>query len=252
MKSLLVWLLRGKLDEISLSYYDTNSAFDIGPEDRIMATSKKILKVVLTGGPCGGKTSCLGLVKEVFAKKGISVLTVPEVPTLLQNGGCRYPGTSPTRLSQLIEFEAALLRLQRDVEDCFITMASIADDDKRSIVVCDRGLADPMAYCPPDPILWHEIIERSGFSNHMQLLGRYDLVLHLESAALGAEDNYTLENNAARVETVNEARNLDQLVKLAYQGHKNHVIVSNAEVKSFDEKIEVALNHIIQHYEKAV
>ena len=38
-----------------------------------------------------------------------------------------------------------------------------------------------------------------GFEN---LVRRYDLVLHLVTAANGAEKYYTLENNAARSESV--------------------------------------------------
>ena len=41
----------------------------------------KITKVVLTGGPCAGKTTALAKVVEHFSNLGYQVYTVPEVPT---------------------------------------------------------------------------------------------------------------------------------------------------------------------------
>jgi dephospho-CoA kinase len=41
-------------------------------------------KIVLTGGPCAGKTSCLRAIRAEF---GEQVVTVPEVATLLLNNG---------------------------------------------------------------------------------------------------------------------------------------------------------------------
>lgn len=59
------------------------------------------------GGPCGGKSTALKHVTSYFANKGIDVYSVPgtkflssvsdclkEVPTILMQGGCKYPGSS--------------------------------------------------------------------------------------------------------------------------------------------------------------
>ena len=35
---------------------------------------KEITKIVVTGGPCGGKTSAMKHIKEVFTKEGYTVL----------------------------------------------------------------------------------------------------------------------------------------------------------------------------------
>jgi hypothetical protein len=42
---------------------------------------------------------------------------------------------------------------------------------------------------------------------------RYDAVIHLVTAAIGAEKFYTTENNAARSEDLNQARDLDFKVR---------------------------------------
>ena len=40
----------------------------------------EIKKIVLTGGPCAGKTTALVKIVEYFSGMGYKVFTVPEVP----------------------------------------------------------------------------------------------------------------------------------------------------------------------------
>ena len=47
----------------------------------------KISKIVLTGGPCAGKTTALTWINNYFSKRGYTVLFVPETATeLITNG----------------------------------------------------------------------------------------------------------------------------------------------------------------------
>lgn len=48
---------------------------------------------------------------------------------------------------------------------------------------------------------------------------RYDIVVHLVTAALGAEEFYSSESNSARSEGFDLARHLDQLCQNAWIGH---------------------------------
>jgi hypothetical protein len=56
------------------------------------------------------------------------------------------------------------------------------------------------------------------------------MVLHLRSAACGAEEFYTTENNTVRTETVDQARDMDAKVMDVWTGHPHHKIVGNANV----------------------
>ncbi|KAH8081023.1 hypothetical protein JL720_8918 [Aureococcus anophagefferens] len=53
----------------------------------------------------------------------------------------------------------------------------------------DRGLLDAAAYLPQDGAQWREILADIGV-NEPYLLGRYDMVLHLRTAAAGAEAHF--------------------------------------------------------------
>lgn len=52
----------------------------------------KIICIVLTGGPCGGKSTSLKVLTSALEEKGYRVMTVPEVPTILMSNGAHFPG----------------------------------------------------------------------------------------------------------------------------------------------------------------
>lgn len=78
--------------------------------------------------------------------------------------------------------------------------------------------------------------------DELKLLDNYDLVIHLVTAADGKEEYYTLSNNNARTETIEEARKLDKKTVNAWIGHNNLVIVDNK--CEFDEKLDKVLEYI--------
>ena len=68
---------------------------------------------------------------------------------------------------------------------------------------------------------------------------RYDAVLHLVTAADGAEKFYASLNNEARYESVAEAIEKDKRLQKAYLGHRNFHISDN-NVVDFNTKINKA------------
>jgi hypothetical protein len=73
---------------------------------------------------------------------------------------------------------------------------------------------------------------------------RYDRVIFLSSAANGAEEFYTLENNVARHEGIEVARNLDKRTLNAWIGHPHITVCANVPGETFDEKIQKALESV--------
>ena len=72
-------------------------------------------------------------------------------------------------------------------------------------------------------------------SNEVELRDNYDAVFHLVTAANGAEDFYTNENNTARTETPEQARELDNKLLASWTGHPHLRVIDNST--SFNEKI---------------
>lgn len=66
---------------------------------------------------------------------------------------------------------------------------------------------------------------------------RYDLVIHMSTAADGAEEHYTLGNNEARSEGIQFAKELDKKLQEAWINHPNFVQIYNKKDQSFHDKI---------------
>ena len=79
-------------------------------------------------------------------------------------------------------------------------------------------------------------------TNEASILADYDAIFHLVSAAKGAEDYYTLDNNRARRESLQEARALDEKIMWAWRNHPNFSIIDNST--GFDKKIERLISEI--------
>lgn len=74
---------------------------------------------------------------------------------------------------------------------------------------------------------------------------RYDLVLHMVSAADGAPEFYTLGNNESRYESdLKQARDLDKCTQLAWIGHPQFQIIENRNNQTFQQKLDFLLYNV--------
>ncbi len=199
-----------------------------------------IKRIVLTGGPCAGKTTALVKIIEHFSSLGYKVFTIPEVPTLFSQAGMDYLTDNKGLFYQ---GEKATLEIQLSLEDKFLRMAQ--ECDQPTLLVCDRGAMDISAYMTPE--MWEDITKSLGTSTVQLRDHRYDAVLHLVSAADGAEQFYTTSTNSQRYEKMDEeglriARLLDKKVIGAWTGHSHLRVINNHE--DFEKKLNRVIKEI--------
>lgn len=118
-------------------------------------------------------------------------------------------------------------------EDIFIEIA--LNSDKRCVIICDRGVMDGSAYT--DDNVWQALLDETAWNTIQLRDRRYEAVIHMVTAADGAEEFYTGENNEARYETREEAVTLDKKLVNAWVGHPHFSIIKNTE-KNFQAKID--------------
>ena len=181
----------------------------------------EIIKIVITGGPCAGKSVAMNIIKETFTKQGYVVLFVPETATELITGGV-CPWTTGTNL----DYQICQCKLQAFKENIFHEAISTMPQDK-FLLVCDRGMFDNRAYMTQEEF---EICLQKLNTTEEEVNKSYDAIFHLETAAKGLEKYYTLDNNVARYETVDEAAALDDRLLKAWENHPNHIIIRNNEL----------------------
>ena len=169
--------------------------------------NKTITTIAVTGGPCGGKSSLLTHVDRQLSRDGYRVFSIPESATELILGGIKpFDGCMSK-----YEFQKYVY----------------------------RGIPDNKAY-----------VSDEEFQSLLALFGKteeevrraYDAVIHMVTTADGAEESYTLSNNLARTETLEQARALDRRAQRAWEGHENLFVIDNST--GFDEKIQRAMDCI--------
>ncbi len=180
-----------------------------------------LYRIVLTGGPCGGKSTALAHITERLQNFRFNVYCVPEAATLLIMGGAK-PFTMPPE--QAFHFQEALMGVLFSLEDALVAIARASG--KPSVVVCDRGAMDASAYMEPNA--WAALLDSHGWTTVDLRDRRYEAVIHLATAAEGAEQHYTTANNAARTETPEQARRLDARIRDAWIGHPHLRVIDNS------------------------
>ena len=178
----------------------------------------KITKIVITGGPCAGKTTAMSWIQNAFTEKGYMVLFVDETATQLITGGAPWKYTRNNR-----EYQLQVTKLMIAKEQVFEAIAKTFDAEK-VLIVCDRGALDNRAYMNDEEFRY--VLDQLH-TNEIDLRDHYDAVFHLVTAAKGAEEFYTLANNAARYETVEEAIRVDDGLIASWTGHPYLRIIDN-------------------------
>lgn len=185
---------------------------------------RKIHRIVLTGGPCGGKTTALAILSQKLTEIGYRVFIIPEVATTLIGGGAVIKELQEDPKSWEV-FQETILRLQFDNEKRFLKLAKIHKGD--IVIIYDRGVMDGMAYL--DKASFVSMLKRTGNTISQARDWRYDAVIHLVSAANGAESFYNL-NNPTRSEDIVKARMRDRKTMEAWVGHEHLVVIGNGAV----------------------
>lgn len=180
-------------------------------------------KIVITGGPGGGKTTALDLFRREFRH---DVYIVPEAATILfQNGLERSQDLEDLKRTQL-----SIYQLQ-------ICLESIYQSNKKNFCqICDRGTLDSLAYWPGSESSFLEAAETTIEKEFK----RYDAVIFFETGATGGSD--IKSNNPQRTENTQEAITLDKNPQEVWSRHQNyHFISSNS---SFIDKVIEGLHKI--------
>ena len=177
-------------------------------------------RIVLTGGPGGGKTTAGDLFRREMGER---VVFVPEAATMIFTGGfprVRVPGAVHAA-------QRAIYHVQRNLED--VQAATYPD----RVLLCDRGTIDGAAYWPGDP---HHFFEDLDTSMETELR-RYDAVIFFESAAVGGMG---IEGgNPIRNESQQQAVELDTKLRRLWMQHPRFFLVPHNP--SFFKKISFAL-----------
>jgi len=197
---------------------------------------KRIIKIVLTGGPAAGKTTLISRILNEFKQEnGWRVITIPETATELISGfGIRPFGGCMSMLA----FQDFVIADQLHKERLALKAAEVVEEEN-ILIIYDRALMDDKAYITDEQ--FKEVLARFDGLTEERVLEGYDAVLHLVTCAKGAEFAYNL-GNEARTESLEYAREMDDRTLRAWRGHPNLSIIDNAI--NFEDKMNRAIRAI--------
>ena len=197
-----------------------------------------VAKICLTGGPCGGKTTALSKIEREFTDMGYKVFIINEIATRFINSGIKPFGEDSI---SMLDFEDILLKEQLTEEESFEKAANLLD--KKCIILCDRGIFDIKSFLSKEE--FDNLLNKYNLSK-LKLMDNYDLVIHLNTAAKGAEKFYTNENNKARSEGLKEAIIRDYKCEDAWSFHNNFKVIDNST--DFERKVQRVVDTIKEHF----
>jgi predicted ATPase len=184
------------------------------------------MKIVLTGGPCGGKSCLIEALRMQPGWRG----RVLALPGAIFAAG--QTGISPTEPL----FQRLVVEGQRGLEDALECCLEPGDG---RLMLCHRGSLDPLAYWLARGWQEEEFFEftRTTWQEHYR---RYDAVIHLVTAADGASQAYRRYPEAHRHETPDEAVEIDRLLQRVWERHPAYYLIDNAG-KDWEAKQDAAL-----------
>ena len=195
----------------------------------------KIIKIVLTGGPCAGKTTMLEEIRAYLDKNNIPNVTVPETATeLILNG------IVPSSIKEeIFEFQNLVMKKQLNKEEITEDYAYLRyKESDICVIIYDRGVIDNKAYLE-NQVEFDRLLGLYGLSE-IAILDSYDLVIDLITTARCNPSVYV--NSEARFESREEAIEVDKKTTEAWLGHRNLKIINSSI--SLEEEKNILLEYI--------
>lgn len=200
---------------------------------------KRVFTIAVTGGPCAGKTTLLDKIRrEASAIPNVKVFFAKEAATVVKHSGISFMDAGGDSTFQELIIAEQLTAESR----AFMVANKYAEShpDEKAVIICDRGIMDGEAYFD-SPSDFAKILLKSALTKEI-VYDRYDAVVCMRSAAIGAREFYTTMDGTPRDETPDQAAILDNKVCAAWRNHKCYVEVDNSF--NFYEKLDRAMAKI--------
>ena len=188
-----------------------------------------MVKIVLTGGPCAGKTSVINALKEYYKSL---IIVVEEAATLILGEG--FPKPDKWTPEWQNKFQPLVNERQEQEEDKAYSRAIISGC---KIIACDRGRMDGAAYMERGKQEFLDVFS----INEQEALSCYDVVVHLESLSTlnPALFEKLLSTNPHRYEDLELAQKREFALREAWENHHDRHFVSGSIEENIAKVIEI-------------
>lgn len=202
-----------------------------------IATQKtpQIFRICLSGGLQSGKRTAAEKLNDYLTSLGMKVFIVPDCAIVSQTAGVdplNWQGSKEDQLRALIAF----MKMLKSLEDYFLSIAR-DEIDKDAVVISLLGAAEIQSRVSAE--LWEAMLAETGWTLSTLREKRYDAVLHLATAADGAQEHFEGRGISAE-----EAKLLDKKVSDCWNGHPEYLIIRNLPNQDFKQKIDICVTAV--------
>jgi hypothetical protein len=172
-----------------------------------------------------------------LTRNGYKVIVVSESATEILSGGI----VPDSELISMVDFQKYILEYQLAKESIYEKAAKNLPENIKVVIIYDRGLMDNKAYVSNKE--FDEILKEFNLKE-IELMDRYDLVIHLVTSAYCKDNSYTPEGNPVRKEDSGQAQYRDTRTMNAWAGHNRISIVEPRD--KFEDKINDIIDRVHQ------
>jgi len=222
------------------------------PKTELSSVPKNFWKIVITGGPVGGKSEAIKFARKRLHEMGYRVFVIEEIATQWFATGFNDIGKIRESAFETycnIESEIVLECLQEI--NRYERLAKLMPREK-FVLLIDRGPMDAAAYMPRDYFM--AVLEQNRFSL-CDARDNFDGVMHMVSTADGAEEVWLkamkdMQNDARWETSPEQTRTLDKRTQQVWVGTPHLRVIDNST--DFNGKVErlwKAVLHILESCE---
>ncbi len=168
------------------------------------------MKILITGGACAGKTTCIEYIKKYLEERKYYVVVFEEIPTKMITNN-----ETPELLGKIKFLKEVIRRQLKDLEMAEKNLLN-------NIYIFDGSPIDCMKFISKEEL--QDILEIYN-TNYDEVLNKFDYIIHLESVSKKIPNKYSNQNNIARTTDVNKSAERDELLLKAYEIHTNRYII---------------------------
>lgn len=186
-----------------------------------------ISKIVLSGGPSGGKSRAIKMLIPKLNEYGYKVYPVFESAEEVLSEGF-------DRDKPVYEFQKAIalnqLKREKEIENSI-------PENENAVIICDRGLMDARVYLDDEDF---ERIKTELGMSEIDLRDRYDAVFHMDSTSNSSKSAYI--NGGIRIESESEAQSINEKSLRAWCGNPHYRFIPVCE--SYHKKFDILLKEV--------
>lgn len=201
-----------------------------------------MLKIVITGGPCSGKTEIINYLVENLENRGYFVFVCKDTIKELELNGIKKDTYITDR-----DFQNILLDRQIEKEHFYNTLEYFYPSDKL-VILYEKGIMD-IGNLIDNVYIFEKMLNERDLT-FLKVYENYDCVIHLVTAANGSEKGYlwhsldsiNYDKTIDRTISPKEAIKIDKQILDLWENHKDIVVVDNTN--DFKDKKTNVLNEV--------